>query len=510
MRLKKRIGALIVALCMVLGLCVVVDSNVKAADNTLTIKINLKEGTTPPQNWGLDYKFRDDTGVVFGDAVHIGISGASITAEGYTVKIPENSKGIQITEITTADALVGRITDNEGTLKVGDMIDFTSTTDNQEISFTFESKQQDPPPPGQEPSGDEEPEPETRPFVFRLNGKTITEPDISKPILGDFGDLSDLDNINLEILRVGDIELKNVGTKSGVKDSEGRPVLEVNTIGSTKESIVLRIHYHATDDPNNDLRAEFELVKIEFRNSSMKGVEISSDHLPDMYDDTVFSDNVDFAGSSVSNPSKAVVYYAASFTDFEPIGSTAVSKIELVGNMNPKAVTIVRNRVEYNSPFYNSIPLKITLADGSEGYVTIEKLGLELSDYINANGVVQHGSQPGGNSISMSGNAKESNLAVTFYYNNTNSYRDYNIVATLTFADGSVRTVVAEGFGEKTGARDPEVMGGDYLVWSGARSEAPISISATAVAAGAMNNANSFGGAMFGAGVGAFRDLRRY
>ena len=69
------------------------------------------------------------------------------------------------------------------------------------------------------------------------------------------------------------------------------------------------------------------------------------------------------------------------------------------------------------------------------------------------------------------------------------------------FADGSDKTVVVSGFQEQTSASDPRSKGGDYLVWAGNPENKPVSVSVTAVRAGAMGG-SSFGGASFGAGKG--------
>ena len=101
----------------------------------------------------------------------------------------------------------------------------------------------------------------------------------------------------------------------------------------------------------------------------------------------------------------------------------------------------------------------------------------------------------------------EKNIIATFYYDATQSYQDYNIVANLVFADGSTKTVVVAGCGEKTCETDSALKGGDYLVWSGKADEAPVSASVTAVKAGATSG-NTFGGACFGAGTGVSKTFR--
>ena len=185
-------------------------------------------------------------------------------------------------------------------------------------------------------------------------------------------------------------------------------------------------------------------------------------------------------------------------------GAKNISKIEVVTGTNPKAVTITGTSVKFNSPYYTSIPLQVTLSDGTIGYVTVDRLGLELGDYGNT-GNTNHGSQPG-TAISSAPGAGEKNIIATFYYDAAQSYQDYNIVANLVFANGSTKTVVVAGSGE-TACIDPTLKGGDYLVWSGKASEEPVSVSVTAVKAGATSG-SAFGGACFGAGTGVSKTFR--
>ena len=144
-------------------------------------------------------------------------------------------------------------------------------------------------------------------------------------------------------------------------------------------------------------------------------------------------------------------------------GAKTISKIEVVTGTNSKAVTITGTSVKFNSPYYASIPLQVTLSDGTIGYLTVDRLGLELRDYGNT-GNTLHGSHVG-TSISSAPGVGEKNIIATFYYDAAQSYQDYNIVANLVFANGSTKTVVVAGYDEKTCETDSGLKGGDYLVW---------------------------------------------
>lgn len=218
-----------------------------------------------------------------------------------------------------------------------------------------------------------------------------------------------------------------------------------------------------------------------------------------MYDDTVYSSVIDITGTTQAAPAKTAAYYGSEEIDLASVDAgKTITNIEVASGTNPGAVTITGSKVKFNSPFYASIPLVVTLDDGTKGYLQVDRLGLELGAY-NKDAETLHGSQPGLSLAGVSGTA-EKNIVATFYYDAANAYTDYDIVVNITYANGKTETKVVKGFGEKE-CNDPSLKGGDYLVWSGAKEDTPVSVSVTAVKAGATTG-NTFGGACFGAGAG--------
>lgn len=302
------------------------------------------------------------------------------------------------------------------------------------------------------------------------------------------------------------VALIKVGNKSGVTDSQGRNPLAIQTIDSTENSVTLNWEYHVGDDPANSGAPGFYIINVTIAGKDYAGMKIDAGAKPDMYDNTVYTDKVDIGSTTADKPAKTAVYYGNDAIDLSTVdGAKTVSKIEVVTGTNPKAVTITGTSVKFNSPYYASIPLKVTLSDGTIGYITVDRLGLELRDYGNT-GTTLHGSHVG-TSISSASGVGEKNIIATFYYDAAQSYTDYNIVANLVFADGSTKTVVVVGYDDKTCETDSSLKGGDYLVWSGKASEEPVSASVTAVKAGATSG-SAFGGACFGAGTGVTKKFR--
>lgn len=359
----------------------------------------------------------------------------------------------------------------------------------------------DPPPPGPEDP------PVNFAYTIKVGANEATAVEFTNVKNGDVitGDF-DFSDFTFWITKATNLDtstdyiITNMGNNSGVVDAEGRNPLEIRSIASGDNYVTLGFEYHPGDPAGyNAGTPAFGINQLTFSSAGYRGVKIDMGGKPDMYDDTVYSDIVDIAAGTQSNPVKAAVYYGSDSIDLSTIAAgQSVTSIEAAPGFNAAAITISGATVRFNSPFYASVPLKVTLSDGTVGYLTIERIGIEIRDY--PSGVeTLHGSQPGCSLSGVSGTG-ERNIVATFYYPAADSYSNYNVVAKLTFKDGGMKTVVVNGFAEKP-CIDPTLKGGDYLVWAGAQSERPVSVSVTAVKAGATSG-STFGGACFGAGNG--------
>lgn len=358
-----------------------------------------------------------------------------------------------------------------------------------------------------------QPDPQMRyALLINVNGTQYrVDPDTNIINLPD-ADISDMQFMIDEFIDLNDnthIILQNVGSNSGATDSEGRNPLEIQTPvenAHTANRWVMNINYHSGDDPilANRNCPEFYFTNLTFVSTSYKGVQVSFSKKPDMYQDTVYTDKVDIAGTTDDNPARTGVYYDSDDFTLTDVGGVPVQSIQVTDKINPNAVTITGNTVRFNSGFYASIPLVVTLADGTTGYLTVERLGLEI-DMVPTTGpaarsATNHGSQPG-IALSASSEASTYNIVGIYYYDAANSYTDFDLVAKLVFPDGHVETKVVSGYAEKAN-NDPSLKAGDYMVWSGTSMDnMPVTVSVTAVRHGATGG-SSFGGALFGAGAG--------
>ena len=287
-------------------------------------------------------------------------------------------------------------------------------------------------------------------------------------------------------------------------DAEGRGALEVQTISKGENFITVNLQSHYRDSFGVTEIEEFYVTNITFYVEKYEGVMVEqAGAQPDMFDNLILSNQVDIADTTKESPQTILQYFANdTFTVAGVENPGDVQQVELADSIHPGAVTISGNTVKFNSNFYDEITLKVTLQDGTIGYVKVQRLGLTIQTDGFRNephNFVYHGTQ---NGYDWSGTtyANKANIVGTFYYDSADSYEDYHVIATLTYADGRVETKEVTGIGE-TYCVDRSLKGGDYILYSGTKENAPVKVSATVVSADAIVGTD-FGGACFGNGAG--------
>lgn len=280
-------------------------------------------------------------------------------------------------------------------------------------------------------------------------------------------------------------------------DDQGRGVLEVHKVSEGTNYVTLNLTSHY-----NDLGVEldgFYVTNITFYVDGFKGMLITSETSePDMFDSVSSSDIADLKNTTADKPAEINKYYGSDTISIDGYAGTAVSSVTLGEGINSRAVTINGTQVTFNSAFYASVPLVVTLSDGTKGYVTVNRLGVQISDYHGNATNTNHGNQPG---YTFTGTQYEGkyNIVANFYYDVAESYRDYNVVATLTYEDGHTEVKTVEGVFESR-CVSGDTNGADYIVYSGDEDSAPVKVSVTVVKAG--TSGTTFAGASFGAGKG--------
>lgn len=517
-RLRKIFMGVLV-MCLTLTL-VYVPMQVKADGDIATVELNGPEGTTidggvfqatggkaeisidGTKQTGTDREFRN---IGLNDEIEIVLT-AEDGKKG-VLRTP-GGRGLTLPDPTTS----GQITTYTFTLRG---IGLTGEPGSNFAALNFEFEDNNPgagdPPPGE---GDPLPGEEAKSnWSLDLRIGSTEYPNIKGDTSYKISSMEDIKEITVlrqrkndeasvvevedEIRRKTDDSSKSMSTTC--LDEQGRGVLEVYTISEGTNYVTLNLRSHYGDLGVDVDLEDFYVTNITFYVDGFKGMEVTTDiPEPDMFDSVSSSDIVDLKNTTAEKPAEINKYYGSDTIRINDYAGTAVTKVALGEGINPGAVTISGTQVTFNSAYYASVPLVITLADGTTGYVTINRLGVQIRDY-NANATnTNHGNQPG---YTLTGTpyAGKYNIVANFYYDSAKSYQDYNVVATLTYADGRTEVKTVAGVYEKT-CVNGGTKGGDYIVYSGDKDSAPVKVAVTVVKAGTSDT--TFAGASFGAGKG--------
>ena len=470
------------------------------------------------------------------------INGNTFEYTNGNVTITKNGNPVNVTsfDVEVGDEIV--ITLNPDTNYFAQLYDnggdYNVFLDNNSYSFTIghaDSKSLSFTPSFSSQSGQEDPGIEAMKFDFKINGKSFYNVAIGDTLTvsNDFN-MNSLDEFYVtKIVIEHDDPVDNEvyeyddGEYSlDLKDRIGRQILESHLTKSSDNYALLRVESHAYIDPNDEnsgmLQADldkygktiddyfaFYITNINFIKEAFKGVEVSTGDMPDNYDFTSWN-GADLNGTTKSNPGKVTAYYGENTISFSSIVSSGISEISLVGDSGiPSSAVSINNvtgEVTILSNYYNEIPLQIKLEDGTIGYITVNRIGIFISDLNVGADTLYHGA-----ATMISGNLNvdkdKKRVAATFYHEDTTTYEDYDLIVNITYADGSTETTSAQGVGDVHNSSG-EITGSDYILWKG-NSNVPKKISVIAVKKNALSNSETFGGATFGSGSGVEWECRK-
>ena len=366
------------------------------------------------------------------------------------------------------------------------------------------------------PEGPSEPGPEikTLKFDFRLNGVDVTnweDGNITVPADFNMDEITEFYIKKIVVIGKNGTETYNYNDNEysySLLDDQGRKILETNFEKVSDNYVDLRVLSHEGDIQDKDkvegrIYYGFYLTGIKLVKSSFKGVEVSTSVMPDNYDFTQWN-GVDLSVTTKDKPGKVTAYYGEHTIDFDSIAESSIKKISLVTNSGvPSSAVSINNTdktVKVLSNYYNEIPLEIELEDGSKGYITVERIGVFVGKLNAGNTIFYHGASAdvGEN---MNVDTDKDRIVAVFYHENTKTYNDYDLIVNMVFKDGSTKTTIAKGVGDIANSHG-DIIGSDYLLWSGDRKDGPVEVYVTAVSKNALSNSNTFGGATFGSGAG--------
>lgn len=403
------------------------------------------------------------------------------------------------------------LTGNEYQFYVGNL-------DNKTLSYTPSFVDSNYVNPG---NGDNEPPVSAISFDFKINGVSFTNAHIGDTItVPDNFNFDSLDEFNItKIVIDRDPDADTVYEYDddeftlALKDIQNRSIFEAKLTKLSDKSALFINQVHSEDMLEADVKEGKTLqdyfgiyiTSLYFVKDGFKGVEVSTGAMPDSYDFTKWN-GADLSGTTKANPGVVTAYYGDDTIHFNSAVDSGVSEITLADNSIPSAAISIDNEegtVTINSNYYNKIPLKIKLADGTVGYITVNRIGIFVDRVNTNNNTLFHGAA--NDMVTDNLNKKyfdENKIAAVFYHENGKTYRDYDLIANLTFADGTTKTVIAEGVSDDVNY-DESMIGSNYIIWHGDKEKEPVSVSVTAVEKGTYSNdAKTFNGASFGSGSG--------
>lgn len=360
---------------------------------------------------------------------------------------------------------------------------------------------------------------------FTINGESFTNiefNDINKTIQVS-------DDFNVETLTefyVTRIEIEGVRTYEYLPgeyslellDDQNRTIFDSRFTKVSDNMARIRVESHSNDILDKDIAKGktrddyygFYITNIDFIKNDFKGIEVSTGVMPDNYDFTSWN-GVDLGGTSESNPAKATVYYGEDTINFESIVSSEISEISLINDSTiPSNAVEIDNslgQVKILSNYYNNIPLKIKLADGTVGYINISRIGIFITDLNAGQDTLYHGaSSMVSNNFNI--DTDKNRIGAIFYHEDSTTYEDYDLIVNMTYVDGTTETTIAKGVGDVHNSSG-NITGSDYLLWKDDGQKTPLKVSVTVVKKDALTNENTFGGAKFGSGAGIEWEYRR-
>ena len=254
--------------------------------------------------------------------------------------------------------------------------------------------------------GPTDPTIEAMKFDFTINGESFTNVTI-----GDQIQVSENFNMNeITEFYITKIAIEGVRTYTyepheyslSMLDAQGRTILEIALNKRSDNYANIRVNAHVMDIQAADIAEgktiedyfEFYITSINFLKPDFKGVKISTNVMPDNYDFTVWN-GVDLTSTSKSNPGKVTAYYGENTINLNSETNSNISRISLVdnGKVPSSAIRInaETNEITILSNYYNEIPLKVELTDGTEGYITVNRIGIFIGDLNEGNKTFYHG-----------------------------------------------------------------------------------------------------------------------
>ena len=243
--------------------------------------------------------------------------------------------------------------------------------------------------------------------------------------------------------------------------------------------------------------------------TTFEGVEFSNnkadyDYFPNFWDPNVFSSTVDISGSTAEDPavyesflSESAIYFDNAANSVNPI--TGIRALDVPDDAVTISEGVARGydyKIQFGSNFFDNVVFEITTADVTY-YLEIVRTALQIHD-------------------TMAPGVTDAEVVAEVYYDENESYDDYDVYATIYYQDGStsIKKLAAseikmDMMGNPLPAGTYELEGGDGLKLANFNvsiDSSVVGVYFNAVKSGALTG-NTYGGSYFGSGNGVYYDI---
>lgn len=227
----------------------------------------------------------------------------------------------------------------------------------------------------------------------------------------------------------------------------------------------------------------------------------------DSWDPVFFSSTFDVSGTTKESPMECSSYMLEPYMKFR-VSENSIHDIASVKalDVNDGAVTITKSNgqytIKFNSNYYDKVEFEVTDTAGNKYYFLVNRIIAEISDTFGQ---------------SMANNESTVKAKCKLIYDKEKSYEDYQVIANVTYKDGTVKTETIQASEVTEQTMDGSFVT-DYEFGAGKNllsayyllevTEDMSSVDFTVLNNGALDGEN-YGGTFAGSGKGIHMDLTR-
>ncbi len=311
----------------------------------------------------------------------------------------------------------------------------------------------------------------------------------------------DFEKFVVNVKKIGDTEYKdgNFATGKMVVDDKDAFSVSSSTFSDNANKIKLKITFDGTSTANTNGYPSFEIDGIILTRKEVSpkaGATVEKKSLPDIMDANADNNVKLEEHTDRSNPAVITTFYGDSLIQLTTEDGVAIKALNVDGNAKAAvSVDAANGTLKVDCPYYDSFLVQVVLENNKSGWIKIQQVGLQIGQYGPGETAASHGGKSSGAGFP---NPDPYKIVGTFYHPASMGSGAYQLIAVLKYANGAVHTTVINAYGSTACAQDANILGSDFLIWSGQTAdEMPVNVSAYAIKSGALSG-TTYGGTAFG------------